>query len=882
MLLPTLALWFAASEPILHAARVEAAQPERYAAYLELTPGAPVRATDVRHVVELLYATGEAADVVVERTPAAEGGVDLVFRVVPAPLLAAVRVAGDAVLDAGDVRGIARLRSGEPLWPARLETAARDVALHLAGRGYLEAHVTALAAAAAAGSDAVFTIAAGPRARVAACRVEGLSPSEAVVYEPMLRPGVGEPYERARAEDAARAVVKGLREAGRLRATVEPRPTYDPARGTVELVFTAVVGPFVGVEFTGARPSTARRHRVLELLREGGVSTDVLEETTELLEDDARRGGHREARVSRREESRTSGVAIVYDVRSGPKATIASVRVAGAPFDLDRLVNLRSGAPVEDRTLDETARVLTRALEDDGYASAHVEAEVPEGGGMLPVVFRVRPGPRTIVTEVAVDLGGADTVLAPHEARVTTGRPYRARDVALERADLVALLRNAGYLQGDVAAQVSFTEGRAGAAVHLQALLGPRTTVDHVVISGLVATREPVVRRELLVHEGEPLGLQRVLESQRRLAALGIFESVSIDQMDPESVDKRSLVVHATEGRRTTLAYGLGYAEEDRVRGSVEVTRKNLGGLDRSLSTFLRASARGNRVLTTYSEPYLFGHKQALFVTAFREQEDRPEEGFDFNRYGGIVQTARSFAPHWNAILRYTYQRTHVFNTTIDLSEVDRQFRDSTTSGPSASVFEDARDDPIDPRRGHFVGADVQLSSRVLGGDGFAKGFLQASGYRRLAARATLAVNGQLGLAHSIGYPTSIRLPLPDRFFAGGDYSLRGFKLDTAGPLEQAADGTLVPTGGNALVLGSAELRVDVGGHFAVAAFTDIGNVFPLVSDFDLGDLRYTAGLGVRYRSALGPLRLDWGYKLNRRGPQEAPYRFHITIGNAF
>jgi outer membrane protein insertion porin family len=540
---------------------------------------------------------------------------------------------------------------------------------------------------------------------------------------------------------------------------------------------------------------------------------------------------------------------------------------------------LRPAAAVEDRVLEEDVRTLTRALEDEGFATAHVEAEVPEGGGMLPVVYRVRSGPRTLVSEVVVDRTDAPGAPAQREQRLASGKPYRARDVALERADQLALLRNAGYLQSEVTPEVSFTDDRSGARIRMRVAAGPRTDVDHVVISGLTRTHEQVVRRELLFEEGSPLGLQKVLESQRRLAGLGIFESVSVDQMDPESVGKRSLIVNAVEGRRLIFAYGVGYAEQDSVRGSIEVTRRNLGGLDRSLSTFLRASARGNRLLTTYSEPYLFGHKQALFVTGFRESEER--QGFDFIRYGGLVQTARSFDSRFSLILRYTYQRTHVFHIQVDLSGVDRQFRNSTISGPSVSIFQDTRDDPLDPRRGRFLGADVQLSSRVLGADGFLKGFLQGSTYRRLSGRATLALNGQLGLAHSVGYDTSLRLPLPDRFFAGGDYSLRGFKLDTAGPLEQPPLGDPIPTGGNALIVASAELRFDAGRHFSLAGFTDVGNVFPLVSDFDLGQLRYTAGLGLRYRSALGPLRVDWGYKLNRRA-NELPYKIHLTIGHAF
>ena len=161
------------------------------------------------------------------------------------------------------------------------------------------------------------------------------------------------------------------------------------------------------------------------------------------------------------------------------------------------------------------------------------------------------------------------------------------------------------------------------------------------------------------------------------------------------------------------------------------------------------------------------------------------------------------------------------------------------------------------------------------------KSFFQASGFRRILPRVVLAGSARLGLAWTPEASAPPELPLPDRFFAGGDNSIRGFALDAVGPLEVSTTGALVPTGGNALLIGSAELRIDAGHRFSVALFSDSGNVYPLVSDMTLYDIRYVAGLGLRYKSALGPVRVDWGYKLNRR-PNESAGHIHVTIGHAF
>jgi len=179
------------------------------------------------------------------------------------------------------------------------------------------------------------------------------------------------------------------------------------------------------------------------------------------------------------------------------------------------------------------------------------------------------------------------------------------------------------------------------------------------------------------------------------------------------------------------------------------------------------------------------------------------------------------------------------------------------------------------------MGADLQLSLRALGGGSFLQGFLQSASYHRLAGRATLALSVRVGLSRTLGQGEPLLLPFPERFFEGGDYGPRGFAVDAAGPQESGTNGDLFPTGGNALVFGGAEMRVDLGRRFALGSFLDSGNVYPLVRDLELGDLRYSAGLGLRYRTPLGPIRVDWGYKLNRR-PGEKPWRFHFTIGNAF
>ena len=865
---PRLAAAAAAGDPV---ASVSIAAPavdvERLSRYVEVKVGEPLRPEVVRHVVELFYATGEYEDVIVE-SEAGPAGLDIVFRPIPAPRLLSVLVAGTRVISPGDLARIARLRPRETLWPPRLERAARDVALTLASRGYLEAQVTGSVRRSPGGADAVFTVRAGPRARVGTARLEGAGTLESTLQS-RIRPAPGDVFRRERAKAAAEAMRREVVRSGHWRAQVELEESYDPASGRVALLFRVQPGPLTVVELQGARIGHGLRATVEGLLRDGGLKADALEEAIDVLEKAFHRQGYRDAAVSRRQETRGPREVVVYEVRPGAFAQVASVRIDTDVSDVEwpRLATA-PGRPLRDADTAEDARRIIRALEDAGHASARVDVVAPEGGGEVPVVFRAQAGPRALVASVRVDTSVSLPADNPaRELSVRVGSPYRIRDLARDRNALLTAYRDAGYAQAEVTPEAALSEDRQHADVVLHVMAGPRLRVDHVVVAGLERTEEQVIRREMTVKEGGPLGQQQVIESQRRLGALGLFQRVSVAEIDPESSGQRTLLVSAEESPLTTVAYGIGYSENDLLRGSLEVTRRNLFGMDRTLSAFARLSFRGSRFLATFREPYFLGRRQEMFASGFREEGERPF--FDFVRYGGLLQTARALSPRWSLIVRGGYQRVHVFNV-LNPGQVSREFGNYAVAGPSSSVVNDTRDDPLEPHRGHFLTADVEYSDRRLGGDTFVKGFVQVSAFERLASRLVLALNARLGLARTIGLEESIFLPRAERFYAGGDYSLRGFSLDS-----------VLPSGGNAIVLGSAELRMDAGRYLAAAVFSDVGNVYPLVSDLHLRDLRYTAGVGLRYKSALGPLRVDWGYKLDRR-PGESAYHVHLTIGHAF
>jgi outer membrane protein insertion porin family len=668
---------------------------------------------------------------------------------------------------------------------------------------------------------------------------------------------------------------------GHWQASVELRPTYDPGRAIMDLLFEVQPGPRMQVEVRGASVPGDLLGSIRTLLREGRASPDARAFASERLETHFRQLGHREVVVWTSTEPGTTGERLVYEMRLGPRALAASVALRGAEAGLLEGLLTRAGAPILDSALVEDERTLVARLEQRGHFEAAVESEVPDGGGSIPVVFVARPGPRALVR--SVEIAGPPLPTPRDEERlqelaVQASQPYRIAEVARSRDTLVSAWRQAGYLEVRVRPEIETSPARDEVAIRFVVEPGTRSLVDHVVLAGLVHTRPVVVEREMVLRPGEPFSFERVLESQRRLSSLGIFERVTISDLEPGR-PRRAVVVSVDEAPRTTVSWGLGYSEQDRVRGSVELTRRNLGGLGRSLSLFARSSFRGSRVLANIREPWLFGKRIDSFLTTFWEEEDR--NNFDYSRRGGTLQLGRTLDPRTSLILRYLLQDTSVYDQRVPIDEIDRQYRTYTVSGPSASVVFDSRDDPLEPRRGLFLGAEAQLSLAMLGGESFVRGNIQAASVHQLRTDLVLVISGRVGLAGSLAGETSY-LPLPERFFAGGDYGPRGFAVDAVAPYVIGSSGGYYPTGGNALLLGGTELRFNLTRAFQIASFLDVGNVYEQVQDIALAEVRRSVGLGLRYRTPIGPVRLDWGYVLDPQAHETSRSHFHFTVGHAF
>jgi outer membrane protein insertion porin family len=614
--------------------------------------------------------------------------------------------------------------------------------------------------------------------------------------------------------------------------------------------------------------------------------------------------------------------------------------------EIESLFATASGSLYVESDVDGKTSALVERYRRLGYRLIKIDQTVQERdnpqGSFVDITLAVTEGPRTMVGDVTFKgLTQVDEATLRQALTVKSGAPFYEPQLATSREAIQTQYLNRGFdrVAVDATPAVSTDQTRADIAFTVQE--GAQLFIDRIVIVGNRRTDIRTIEKALTIERGKPLGLSELFESQRRLSALGLFRRVRITDVGEPGETRRDVIVTVDEAPATTIGYGAGIeagrrlraatsaagGSEERIefagRGFFEVGRRNLFGSNRSATLFMRGSLRPRetpdpadggfgfneyRVLVNLRDPSVFGTAMSGQVAGYFEQAIR--SSFNFRRRGVQAQIARPVAPHFTVVGSYSFSKVELFDEQIapeDQLDIDRLFPQVRLSVFSLAARRDTRDDPLDPTRGSAVALDGDMALRAVGSEvGFLKTFGEAFWYRQLPSlrKAVFATGARVGLARGLerqvprlnesnipvvgpdGQPlidTITDLPASERFFAGGDTTVRGYARDTLGDTATIRDG--FPTGGNALVIFNAELRMPVWREFGAVVFSDVGNVFRRVTEIDLGALRPTAGFGIRYKSPIGPIRVDLGFKLDRsRFPErnERLTEFHISIGQAF
>lgn len=527
--------------------------------------------------------------------------------------------------------------------------------------------------------------------------------------------------------------------------------------------------------------------------------------------------------------------------------------------------------------LRRSQAALTEALRQAGYAEAVVKTEVVRDDprtGRVDVVVTVAEGPRWMVSAVTIE-GAEGTGVKSGALR--SGQPWSR----LWQQDATEQVRREFYNHGyaDVRIQVIpdaavAAEGRRDVAVTVRVTPGPEVKLGEVRFEGDSHTREPVMRRRVRAEPGEPLNPLALERSRYRLARLGAFETVEL-AYDPPDGGVRDAVFTVNELPRWDASLLAGYGSYEQVRAGVELQQTNLFGRAHTSRLQLVQSMKSTRGEYTYTVPELFGESVDGTARLFGLQ--REEEAFDREEYGGTVGVRRRIP--WiraEGSLGYTYQSLSNQDNALTTRAVDED--NVKVASIDLGLTKDRRDNPLRPRRGYRWFAQAELASETLGGEVDYQSFeLGATYHTRWGRGRWLHFGLTHGVITQLGAPDGQLIPVNKRFYPGGDSSIRGYQKDEAAP--RGADGRFI--GAETYTLFNLELEQAITNTWSVVVFGDALGEAAALGDYPWDERLYSVGLGVRYQTIVGPVRLEYGRNVNPR-PGDPSGTLHFSVGFPF
>jgi outer membrane protein assembly complex protein YaeT len=721
----------------------------------------------------------------------------------------------------------------------------------------------------------------------------------------------------------AQGIQRRYQKDDRLTATVALQgQDYDPETRRVRPKLEIEAGPKVEIKAIEAKVSKKLLRRYVPIFQEGVVDDDLLVEGARNLRDYFQSQGYTDADVTFRTLPVQEDVlTIEYVITQGTRQKLAHIAIQGNRyFSADTIrermflqpssFRLRRGR-FSDAFRRKDEDTITRLYRENGFRNVSVSSQIEDsyGGksGQIGITITINEGPQWMVSKLSLEGAPESDRPALFELITSTdGQPYSDVSIAADRADIVNFYRSRGYLSPAVEVKI------APAAVPQQVLLAYRITpgeqrfVREILFSGLKATRLSYVKNNLLMANQGPLSFTAMRDSQRHLYDLGAFASVQAAVQNPGGTEAyKYVLLDFEEGRRYTLNVGVG-AEIGRIGGttsdltapggstgfsprvSIDLKRLNQWGLNHTIALQTIASTIEKKAALSYLWPRFQNTEGRSITFTALYDASRDVTTFSSRREEASVQVSQRLSKPTTVLFRYAYRRVSTNDVVIPALLVPLLVQPVRIGILSANLIQDRRDNSADAHRGLYNTLDVGVTSKVFGSQ---RSFLRIVGknatYYPLTRNVIFARQTTFGTILPFSTPAGLNdtdvVPLPERLFGGGDVSHRGFPQNQAGPRDvgtpagpggTATTPTGFPLGGNALFFNTFELRFPLlGDNINGVVFHDAGNVYHNLSSLsfrasqrNLQDFDYmvhAAGFGIRYKTPVGPVRLDLAYSIN-------------------
>jgi outer membrane protein assembly complex protein YaeT len=654
--------------------------------------------------------------------------------------------------------------------------------------------------------------------------------------------------------------------------------------GGADVVYRIAAAPAVQLEFVGTTRKEERRLRKLldKLWIESVFAEDLYDDADDRIREYFQSRGHYAVDVQHAIQRGDDRSRVVFEVDRGRPVRVNKVTIHGAEqISEDRIraqmltrpPSLLSHPMLIPSVLAEDVSAIRALYRNEGFLGVNVaDARVllSMAGDAAEVQVEIREGSRFTVSEVAYP---ADLPFEMEEmagwAGLETGAVFSPAALLQAESRLRAGIDARGY--PDARVRGKFEAEDACVLVRFEISAGEHKRVGEIRVSGNRLTQAKIIRREIDLAPGDDISREKLLRSQHGLYQLGIFRNVQLSYapMDPSDPTVQRLEVFVDESAPLTSSVGLGYDTEADARVSFSLAHDNVGGYDRELSVQGKVSGIEQRVQLVGRDPRLFGHRLPALMSVGWEEEE--QEDFTEERVTSALRVDKRLTPKWMGLLRYSLQRVDLSDVTITPEELEEEKLVEGRLGDVGIAFiRDKRDNPFMARNGTYVMLGTRVFAKELASEfTFVRNGLQWSFVRTSRGGNTVASSVRVGLAFPYGGDGTV--PISEAYFAGGDSTLRGFPRDKVGPA----------SGGESLLLLNQEFRFPIWRSLKGVVFYDTGNVWKDTGDLDPTDLRHVLGTGLRLETPIGPLRLEYGRKLDREEDESSGELF-LAIGSAF
>ena len=667
------------------------------------------------------------------------------------------------------------------------------------------------------------------------------------------------------------------------------RTRVEDFEGGVKLTFEVVERPFIrDVEFAGNRRVSTETLREKVELKLGTVYNPVeVQRAREKLKDYYEEEGYFEVQITPETESFPDGdVKVVFAIAEGRRITIDKIVIQGNKGLSDRQV--KGVMQVQERQyfilrgtlqrmkLDDDVERILSLYNDHGYVQARVEGtdiSVDREKALVTITVRVMEGPQYKVGKIDV----TGVTLVPQsdihrQIKFKTGEVFsrtKVRDALRGIGDLYSTI---GRASAEVLPRTDPLMNPPRMDVTFEVTEGPEVYVERINIVGNVRSQDKILRREIPLVEGELFTLQKMQRARQRLLNLGYFETVNVTTAPGSDKTKIFVNVDVVERPTGLFSIGGGFSSVDSFLGTIDVSQRNFLGRGWELSARIRAGAKTQQGIISFTEPWFLDRPLAVGFDLY--DTIRQFDEFKLDSLGLTLRMSHPFADYWRWLAQYRVTRDKISDVEQSVpTELLGQQGTTVTSLIAGTISRDSRDNTIAPTKGGSVSLVAEFAG--LGGD---------SKFIRTIANATYfhpiwfdhILSGRVEGGYGFGWDGE-DLPIFERFYLGGPNTIRGFKFRRVSPIDDAG----VRVGGDIELLGNVEYIIPLPLNIRAAGFFDVGNVYGFGVKFDPTDLRYAAGAGVRWLSPFGPIRIDYGVNLDRRTGEDFG-AFHFSVGSPF